>query len=105
MVDNNIIIKPTQKIIRKEHIILRKIHGSNFLLNITDKYNNDKCALFEINDIGSFLWDNISDSISLKELVEKLRSAIIDEIEYDILYNDVIEFIISLLDKEFIEVY
>lgn len=105
MADNNIFIKDTQNVKRKDNVILRKIHGSYFLMDITDKYTNDRCVLFEINSIGAFLWDNISDIISINKLIEKLQSAIIDEIDYNVLYQDVTEFIISLSDKKFVEVY
>lgn len=92
-------------IIRKENIIFRNIHGSFFLIDITDKFTEDRCSLFEINEIGTFLWKIMADEITPEEMTKQLKAAIIDEIDYDILYHDVTEFLISLLQKNFIEVY
>ena len=48
-------------LIKNGDIILRTIHGSIFLIDISDNYSGDKCALYEINETGKFLWDNIDE--------------------------------------------
>lgn len=89
---------------KKDNIIFRKIHGSYFLIDITDNYANDKCSLFEVNEIGSFLWNEMSSNFTVEEITHKLQNAIIDEIDYETLFQDVNEFTFSLLCKGFIEV-
>lgn len=89
---------------RRSDIILRKIHDSYFLIDITDNYANDKCSLFEVNEIGSFLWNEMSSNFTVEEITYKLQNAIIDKIDYETLFQDVEEFTLSLLCKGFIEV-
>lgn len=91
-------------LIRKSNIVFRRIHGSFFLIDIADKFSADCCTLFEINEIGSFLWNEISENVTPEVLTCKLQEAIVDTIDYDVLYQDVNEFLLSLLQKNFIEV-
>ena len=53
-------------IIKKENIVERKIHDTYFLIDISDKYLDDKCHLYEINEIGDFIWKQLgmSDTVS-----------------------------------------
>lgn len=44
---------------KNPNIVARKIHGSSFLIDISDNYSGDKCALYEINETGMFIWSNI----------------------------------------------
>lgn len=44
---------------RKDNIVCRKIHGSYFLIDISDNYSGDKCSLYEVNQTGMFIWNNI----------------------------------------------
>lgn len=89
---------------RNENIVARKKHGSFFLIDISDNYSGDKCALYEINEIGMFIWENINGSRNIVDIVTLLKAAIIDDIDYQILYDDVSEYIDTLVDKGFIEV-
>lgn len=91
-------------LIKKSNIVFRRIHGSFFLIDIADKFSTDRCTLFEINEIGSFLWNEISDDVTPEALTCKLLGAIVDAIDYNVLYQDVNEFLLSLLQKNFIEV-
>lgn len=89
---------------RNENIVARKVHGSFFLIDISDNYSGDKCALYELNEIGMFIWENINGSRNIVDIVTLLKAAIIDDIDYQILYDDVSEYIDTLVDKGFIEV-
>lgn len=89
---------------RKDNVILRKIHGSFFLVDIKDQYNDDRCSIFEINETGSFIWNAVKQSATLAEIASELQSSIADDIDYNMLYNDVKDFIESLLHNNFIEV-
>lgn len=88
---------------KNKNIVGRKIHGSFFLIDIADHYTGDKCALYEINQTGQFLWNQIDGSRSTEDLVCLLKAAIVDEVDEQILYTDVSEFINVLLAKQFVE--
>ena len=81
----------------------RKVHGSSFLIDISDNYSGDKCAIYEINETGMFIWDNINGTRSIEELVTLLKTVIIDDIDYQILHEDVKEFIDTLIIRQFVE--
>ena len=89
-------------LIKNGDIVLRTIHGSIFLIDISDNYSGDKCALYEINETGKFLWDNIDGNRTINTLVDALQNAIIDEVPRDVLVADVTEYIGDLIDKEFV---
>lgn len=88
---------------KNENIVARKVHGSSFLIDISDNYSGDKCAIYEINDTGMFIWDNINGTRSIEELVTLLKTVIIDDINYQILHEDVKEFIDTLIIRQFVE--
>lgn len=96
--ENNIAFK------KNSNIIARKIHDSFFLIDISDKYLNDKCALYEINETGMFIWNTIDGTQTIEKLVTLLDAIIIDDVDYQVLYNDVAEFTDSLIAKHFVEV-
>lgn len=88
---------------KKEDIVARTVHGSFFLIDITDNYSGDKCSLYEINQTGMFIWNSIDGSRSVRELAELLQDAIIDDVDIDLIYQDVTEFVSDLLEKHFVE--
>lgn len=87
--------------IRNKNIVLRNIHDTYFLIDITDNYQDDKCVIYEINEIGKFIWENI-DGKTIENVAKKLHSIIIEKIEYQVVYNDVLEYVNILLEKNFI---
>ena len=88
---------------KKEGIVARTVHGSFFLIDITDNYSGDKCSLYEINQTGMFIWNSMDGSRSVRELAELLQDAIIDDVDIDLIYQDVKEFVLDLLEKHFVE--
>ena len=50
-----------------------------------------------------FIWNNIDGTRSVKELAELLQAAIIDDVDFEILHEDVSEFVSTLLEKRFLE--
>ncbi|MBE5719335.1 MAG: PqqD family protein [Ruminiclostridium sp.] len=88
--------------IKNDSVVLRTIHGSIFLIDISDNYSGDKCSLYEINETGRFLWDAVAQNRTIDELVGALQNAIIDEVSRDVLLNDVTEYINDLIGKRFI---
>lgn len=89
-------------LIKNDSVVLRTIHGSIFLIDISDNYSGDKCSLYEINETGRFLWDAVDQNRTIEELVGALQNAIIDEVPRDVLLNDVTEYINDLIGKRFI---
>lgn len=104
MIETPISVSCTHPIIKNTNIVERKIHGSFFLIDISDNYAEDKCALYEINEVGSFIWNQIDGQKSIMDIAVELQKAIIDEIDIQILIDDIQEFIESLLAKQFVEV-
>lgn len=88
--------------VSNKEVVARKIHGSFFLIDITDNYSGDRCAIYEINETGMFLWENLSTQKTVDELVELLKAAIVDEVDYQIIFSDVMEFITTLVEKKFV---
>ena len=90
-------------LIKNHDIVLRTIHGSVFLIDISDNYAGDKCSIYEINETGKFLWNSIDENKTIDALVKSLQNAIIDEVPIDILFYDVTEFIDDLKSKQFVK--
>lgn len=88
--------------IKNSDVVLRTIHGSTFLIDISDNYSGDKCSLYEINETGRFLWNNLEHSRTVDDLVKALQDAVIDEVPYGVMFNDVLEYINDLKDKGFV---
>lgn len=89
---------------KNEKIVLRKIHDSYFLIDISDKYNGDRCSLFEINETGVFIWNSISSEKEISDVAKELQNAIVDDIDFDIILSDASEYITELSEKGFLEV-
>lgn len=86
---------------RVENIVERNIHGRYFLVNITQNYLNDTCNLYEINDIGHFIWDQLDGDNRVCDIARNLKDCLHDEVDYEILLNDVEEFIELLVTEGF----
>ena len=87
---------------RNNDIIARRIHGSFFLINICDNYSGDRCSLYEINETGMFIWEQIDGKKRVNEIACALKAAIIDEIDYQIIEKDVLEYIDFLTQLKFL---
>lgn len=88
---------------KNENIVLRKIHGSAFLIDISDNYSGNKCALYEINETGMFIWNKINGLRTVEELALLLSEAVGGCVDYQILQGDVTEFIDTLAENHFVE--
>lgn len=89
---------------RNENIVMRKIHGSCFLIDISDKYSGDKCSIFEINETGEFIWNSLCDGAEIDDVAKSLKAAIVDDVDYEIILSDVTEYVQDLCEKNFLEV-
>lgn len=61
-------------------------------------------SIYEINETGMFIWNIIDGTRSTEELAILLKAAIIDDIDYQTLHDDVKEFIDKLIIRQFVEV-
>lgn len=92
-------------LIQCDNIVLRKIANKFYLINIKDNYTGDICKLYEINEIGNFIWNLLDNPITLVNIVDKLFKVIVPSTDYSIVYNDVDHFINVLIDLKFIRSY
>ena len=89
-------------LVKNKNIVMRTVHGSIFLIDISDNYVGDKCALHEINEVGKFIWECLDSNTTIEMLVNTLKDAIVDDVPYDVLYDDVKEYINDLSEKGFV---
>ena len=89
---------------KSSNVISRRIHGSIFLIDITDNYMGNKCALYEINETGLFVWENIDGIHNVAEIAKSLKAAIQDDVDYEVIYDDVLSFVDTLISRRFVEV-
>ncbi|MGN1433722.1 MAG: PqqD family protein [Ruminococcus sp.] len=89
--------------IKNEAIVARHIHDTNFLIDITDNYMDEKCRLYEISDTGMYIWSVIEECSGIKEITESLIKIIADEVDYGVVYDDVSEFVGLLLNQGFVK--
>lgn len=87
---------------KNDNIIARTIHGAFFLIDISDNYAGDKCALYELNETGKYLWDHITKESTIESLAHQLFDAILDKVDYQIIYADTAEFLRLLQHKGFL---
>ena len=92
-------------LIRNDDIVLRKIADKSYLINIKDNYNGDMCKLYEINEIGDFIWNQLNNPNTLENIVDKLYKLTSSHIDYTTIYNDVEDFIYVLINLKFIRNY
>ena len=89
----------------KENIVCRCVHDSFFLINITDNYLDDKCRLFEINEMGHIIWCGLSKykADQIDSIVSEITAMLQDDIDPRIIYDDVYEYVLVLKENGFIE--
>jgi len=90
---------------RKDYIVERNIHGSIYLINIKQNYLNDRCCLYEINEMGSYIWNNIVGVTPIEDIVNKIISDMdVQDVCRDEIKADVTEYIYLLEKEGFLEV-
>ena len=90
-------------ITRRKDVIKRNIHGEIFLIDATQNYFDDECFLYQLNEIGEFLWEQLSKPINAYGLVEALKKNIWEKIPEEDLLRDVKVYIESLKQEGFLE--
>lgn len=93
-----------KRMYKNKNIIARKIHDCYFLINIKDNYKDEKCRLYEINEIGYFLWEKMDQCDSIFQLADELLCVIQDDVDRSQILDDVECFVESLKKVGFVEV-
>ena len=90
---------------KKEYIVERKIHDSIYLINTKQNYLNDKCCLYEINEMASYIWNQIDGSTSIDEIVNQIFCDMeIQDASFDEVKKDVNDCVYLLANEGFLEV-
>ena len=91
--------------IKNKNIVKRNIHEYAYLIDITENYLDEKCRLYEINQVGSIIWDLLDDYCNdqINEISRKIKSMIIDDIPFEIIKNDVKDFLSLMKDEGFLK--
>lgn len=90
---------------KNENIIARQIHDSFFLIDIKQNYLDDKCSLYEINEMGYFIWNTLSSVKSEIEIVEIIKNEVGDNVDPALIADDVYSFLEILRGEGFVEIY
>lgn len=85
--------------IKNQNIVVRKVHDTFFLIDISQNYLNDKCSLYEINETGNFIWQQLENVEDIQKIVNCLMNNLVEDVDYLEVYADVEEYI-SILKKE-----
>lgn len=83
---------------RNANYVIREVHGSFFLIDITDNYSNGKCRMLELNEVGAFIWNNLEKPSNAKCITNKLLAIVIGDVNHDEVYNDVKDCLDSFVD-------
>lgn len=87
---------------RNPDIVRRKIHDTCFLINIRQNYLNDKCYLFEMNEIGDFIWSQLDKDIDIESLTRLLLEKLVEPVPFEQVYLDIKEYVGILKEEGFI---
>ena len=90
---------PVKNYSRNTNYVLREVHDSFFLIDITDNYFNGKCKMLELNEIGAFIWNCIEKPSDAASVTDRLLSVIIGDVDPDEVFNDVEECLINFENK------
>lgn len=87
---------------QNDNYVLRHIHDTYFFINITDRYEDEKCFLNETNEIGAFIWNSLKVEMTVGTVAERLFEAISDEVDYQEIFYDVLNYLSDLEKKKII---
>lgn len=88
---------------KREAIVKREIHGDFFLIDIKQNYLNEKCSLYELNPMGSYIWDALDCQSNINSIVQNIIDNTVEDIEFNEVYNDIQVFLTLLMQEGFVE--
>jgi hypothetical protein len=86
-----------------QNIILRKIHDTFFLIDITQNYFNDKCTLYEINESVAFIWERLKSGQELNDIYSDFLNMLVSNEPVDEILSDLEEYVAILKANGFLE--
>ena len=90
--------------VQNKNIVARKIYDSFYLIDITDNYAGQCCCLYEINEIGKFIWDMLAQPVSCEHMVDSLYCVVSEpDIDRDVISEDVDMYLCVLTESGFVE--
>ena len=87
---------------KNENIVERCIYGNYFLIDITENYFNEKAYLYEINELGHFIWSRIDGKKDISIIAKEILEAVVDDVKYEDVFEDTEAYINILIDKGFV---
>lgn len=88
---------------KRENIIARVIHDSYFLIDIKQNYLDDKARIYEVNEVGYYIWNHLDMVSEVDDIVDLLLNEITEDINRNFIKRDVAEFINLLQSENFLE--
>lgn len=90
--------------VRRESVVLRQIHGAYLLVDTEDKYLDDSCSIYELNEAGAIIWNQVDGVRSIRAIAMFLHGIIVDDVPINDIEKDVFDFIQDLSKLGFVEV-
>ena len=84
---------------KNNNIVARKVHDTYFLVDIKQNYMDDKCLLYEINEMGFYIWNALDKNRDVVDISRMIKREVEDDIDIELITNDVSDFI-DMLKKE-----
>lgn len=88
---------------KNENIVGRKVHDTCFLIDITENFLDEKCKLYETSEVGLFIWDCFDETFDAEVIAKKLVLQLTEPVDFEIVRDDVIDFMQMLCAQGFIE--
>ena len=86
---------------KRENIVARVIHDSYFLIDIKQNYLDDKARIYEVNEIGYYIWKQLDVVSDVDDIVDLLSNEITEDINRNFIKKDVVEFLNALQSEKF----
>ena len=88
----------------RDGVVERNIHGIFFLIDIKDNYLDDKCSLYELNEMGHVVWSSIPKyrDNQIQRIADDIEKMISDKVANEIIQNDVKGYLATLANKGFL---
>ncbi len=87
--------------LRADHVVGRQVHDSYFLIDITQNYFDEICHLYEINQVGQFVWERLPE-MSAERICEELYTQVGGSVDYAEIQDDINGFLLQLCSLGFV---
>lgn len=87
---------------RSVDVVDRCIHGTHFLIDLSQNYLDEKCDLFELNETGCFIW-SLLDGRTVGSIAQALYDAVGRTVPFNEIGQDVAAFVVQINALGFVE--